>query len=52
MATFNDIPVLSKVKIGGETYYLKDAEARVLLGELETALGAEVDRAKEAYQQK
>lgn len=36
MANFLNVPVLSKVKIGSQVYYLKDAEVRALIGTLET----------------
>lgn len=35
--TYNNIPTLSKIKMGGTTYYLKDAEARVILDKLGSA---------------
>lgn len=35
--TYNNIPTLSKIKMGGTTYFLKDAEARVILDKLGSA---------------
>ena len=40
---FNNTPVLSKVKIGSETYYLKDAEVRTLLETYGDAVTYDVD---------
>ena len=44
MAIFNpvNVPVISKLKIGEQTYYLKDAEARELLATLGTAAKKDV----------
>ena len=43
--TYNNTPVLSKVKIGEQTYYLKDAEVRVLLDTFGGAVTYNVDTA-------
>lgn len=40
MANFVDVPVLSKLKIGTQTYYLKDAEVRALIPTLESGIAA------------
>lgn len=38
MANFVDVPVLSKLKLGTQTYYLKDAEVRALIPTLENGI--------------
>lgn len=43
--TYNNIPVLSKVKIGEQVYYLKDAEVRALLDTYGSAVTYNVDAA-------
>lgn len=40
MANFVDVPVLSKLKLGTQTYYLKDAEVRALIPTLEAGIAA------------
>ena len=41
--TYNNLPVLSKVKIGEQIYYLKDAEVRALLDTFKGAVAYDVD---------
>ena len=41
--SYNNLPVLSKVKIGEQIYYLKDAEVRALLDTFKGAVNYEVD---------
>ena len=36
--TYNNIPTLSKIKMGGTTYYLKDAELRAIVDQFGTAV--------------
>lgn len=43
--TYNNLPVLSKVKIGEQIYYLKDAEVRALLDTYGDAVTYNVDAA-------
>lgn len=43
--TYKNLPVLSKVKIGEQTYYLKDAEVRALLDTYGDAVTYNVDEA-------
>lgn len=43
--TYNNIPVLSKVKIGDSIYYLKDAEVRTILDSFGNAVTYNVDAA-------
>lgn len=45
MADWKNLPVLSKVKIGNSTYYLKDAEVRALLDTFGSAVTYNVDEA-------
>ena len=53
MAIFNptNVPVISKLKIGEQTYYLKDAEARELLALLGTAAKKDVAAGVSAEEQ-
>ena len=53
MAIFNpvNVPVISKLKIGEQTYYLKDAEARELLATLGTAAKKDVAAGVSAEEQ-
>ena len=53
MAIFNpvNVPVISKLKIGEQTYYLKDAEARELLASLGTAAQKDVAAGVSAEEQ-
>lgn len=53
MAIFNpvNVPVVSKLTIGDQTYYLKDAEARVLLATLGTAAKKDVAAGVSAEEQ-
>ena len=53
MAIFNpvNVPVISKLTIGDKTYYLKDAEARVLLTTLGTAAKKDVAAGVSAEEQ-
>ena len=53
MAIFNptNVPVISKLKIGEQTYYLKDAEARELLKTLGTAAKKDVAAGVSAEEQ-
>ena len=41
--TYANIPVLSKVKIGEQTYFLKDADARAILDSYKSAVNYDVD---------
>lgn len=41
--TYANIPVLSKVKIGEQTYFLKDADARAILDSYKGAVNYDVD---------
>ena len=41
--TYANIPVLSKVKIGEQTYFLKDADARAILESYKSAVNYDVD---------
>lgn len=41
--TYNNLPLLSKVKIGDQVYYLKDAEVRALLDTFKGAVNYDVD---------
>lgn len=43
--TYNNLPLLSKVKIGEQVYYLKDAEVRALLDTFGAAVTYNVDTA-------
>ena len=40
---YANIPVLSKVKIGEQTYFLKDADARAILDSYKNAVNYNVD---------
>lgn len=40
--TYSSIPVLSKIKIGETTYYLKDGDARALLDSIDSGIWAEL----------
>lgn len=53
MAIFDpkNVPVISKLKIGEQTYYLKDAEARALLATLGTAAQKDVAAGVSAEEQ-
>lgn len=53
MAIFNpvNVPVISKLEIGEQTYYLKDAEARALLATLGTAAKKDVAAGVSAEEQ-
>lgn len=49
--TYANIPVLSKVKIGEQTYFLKDADARAILDSYKNAVNYDVDTTFHADQE-
>lgn len=49
--TYANIPVLSKVKIGEQTYFLKDADARAILDSYKNAVNYNVDTTFHADQE-
>lgn len=49
--TYANIPVLSKVKIGEQTYFLKDADARAILDSYKSAVNYDVDTTFHADQE-
>lgn len=49
--TYANIPVLSKVKIGEQTYFLKDADARAILDSYKGAVNYDVDTTFHADQE-